>query len=276
MPYARTTRKSYKRPYNRYRTAAKKTKKYAKYRVSNNVRSYVKRAIHANVENKRVSYSLGFPVGNFQNSNVLQVKALTPGAGAAITLLQGTGQGDRIGNKVRIMKAMLRYTASVTAYDVILNPIPQPMEFMIIFGYVKATPTIAPNAAQVALLFQNGNTALSPAGDISDLIQPYNTDFWCIKKTLRHKIGNSVNEGTGSAASRAYYANNDYKINVVNSINITNIYPKLLNFSDNSTGAQNAALFMMVQAVNANGTLSGAAAQPVLFEYCIDITYEDA
>jgi len=258
--------------YNRKSTKKNKTKG----KVSETVKSYVKQAIHANVENKRVSYQLGFPVGSYQNSTTMQVKSLTPGAGAAISLLQGTGQGDRIGNKVRVIKAMLRYTAAVTAYDVIFNPIPQPMEFMIIIGYVKATPTVAPTAGQVAVLFQNGNTTSSPTGDISDLIQPYNTDFWCIKKTIRHKLGNSVNEGTGSAASRAYYANNDYKFNVVNSVNITNIYPKNLVFTDNSTGPQNAALFMMVQAINANGTLVGTQPQPILFEYCIDLTYEDA
>lgn len=244
--------------------------------VSAPVKKYIKRAIHANVENKRAFSNQSYAVGNINNSSTLYVRPLTPNSGGLLTIDQGTGQGNRIGNKCKTLKAMLRYTLFSLPYDAVSNPLPVPSEVMIVMGFVKSAPASTPNAGQVALLFQGGSSALAPQGDLGDLILPYNSDVWTIKKVIRHKIGSSSVEGTGSQPSRQFFANNDFKYNAVRALDITSIYPKNLVFSDTVQQIQNAGLYIMIQAVNANGTISNAATTSVFFDYCIDLTFEDA
>jgi len=188
----------------RKKTIMKKT-------VPLSVKKYVKRAIHVNTENKRAITQGSYTVGSITNSATLYARPITPAVGF-LTINQGTGQGDRIGNKCRTIKAMFRYTLFPLPYDAGVNPQPTPAEVMIIFGFVKQAQTTTPSSASIGQLFQNGNSVIAPQGDLGDLITPYNTDYWTIKKVIRHKIGNSVVEGSGAQSSRAFLANNDLKI----------------------------------------------------------------
>lgn len=264
----------------RFRRNNKKGNKIGKIKVSKKsvslaVKKYVKRSIHANVENKRALSEGSFSVGSIASSTTLNARPLTPASGF-INIVQGIGQGDRIGNKCKTLKAMFRYTLNALPYDLTNNPLPTPSEVMIIFGYVKQTPTIVPTATNINNLFQNGNTSSAPQGDIGDLIQPINNDYWVIKKIVKHKIGTAAVEGTGSQANKQFFANNDYKFNVVRSLNITSMYPKSLVWNDVGTFIQNAGLFVMIQAVRADGTVSPATQTSVFFNYALDLTYEDA
>lgn len=244
--------------------------------VSAPVKKYIKRVMHANVENKRAFSNQSFAVGNILNSTSLYARPITPWGAPFLNILQGTGQGDRIGNQCKTLKAMFRYTLFALPYDAVSNVLPIPSEVMIVFGFVKSTPTAQPTAAQVGTLFQAGNSSLSPQGDLGDLILPYNTDTWTIKKVLYHKIGNSSVEGTGAQPSRQYFSNNDFKYNAHRALDITSIYPKNLVFSDAGAQIQNAGLYVMIQAINANGTIMNAATTPIFFDYAVDLTYEDA
>jgi len=265
-----------KRNYKRRPVRKVAKKRYAKRStVGLAVKKYVKRAIHANVENKRAIYNASFAVGNIGNSGILYARPLTP-ASTYMTINLGTGQGDRIGNKCKVMKAMLRYTLFPLGYDLTSNPLPVPQEVMIIIGHLKPTPTAIPTVAQVQALFQSGSAVSAPQGDLGDLIQPYNTDLWTIKKVIRHKIGYGAVEGTGLQPNQQFFNNNDFKYNAVRALNITNIYPKTLVFNDATVNLQNAGLFMMIQSVNANGAVAPAINTSVFFDWAIDLTYEDA
>lgn len=239
------------------------------------VKKYVKRAIHANVENKRALYNASFSVGNIGNSSTLYARPLTPAAGF-LTINSGTGQGDKIGNRCKTMKAMLRYTLFPLGYDAVSNPLPIPQEVLIIIGYAKQTPCTIPTGVQVGSLFQNGSASSPPQGDLGDLIQPYNHDVWTIKKVIRHKIGNGAVEGTGANFGNQFYNNNDFKLNAYRSINITDIYPKNLIFNDGGNNLQNAGLFIMIESINANGTVAGALNTSVFFDWALDLEFEDA
>jgi len=267
------------RPYKKrvYRKRAPKRAKklYRKSTVGLAVKSYVKRAIHANIENKRQSYNQIYAVGSYANSNTLYARPITPYTGYMV-INQGLGQADRTGNRLKVVKAMLRYVAFPLSYDPGANPTPIPQEFQIILGYPKQTSGTIPSNAVIQQLFQVGNTSQPPQGDLGDLITPFNKDVWTIKKYIRHKIGNSAVEGTGSSTNSAYYANNDFKFNVVRSLDITSIYPKNINFNDAGVTHQGAGLYIMVQAINANGTTKSAAIQSLSFEFTVDLTYEDA
>lgn len=243
--------------------------------ISPCVKQYVKKAIHQNVENKQASFTQSFSFGSVVNDPNLYTRPLTPGVGL-LTIPQGTGQGDRIGNKIRVMKAMLRFTLNANPYDLNANPLPTPAEVCIWIGYLKSVPTVAPSSATLSNFFQSGSFVSGFAGDIRDLIKPINKDFFTVKKVLRFKIGTSMSDGTGSQVSRQYLANNDYKFNVCRNVDITSIYPASLRYADTSTGAQNAGLFMWMQSMSADGTATTINVTPTRINWTIDLTYEDA
>lgn len=91
-------------------------------KVSKDVKKYVKATIHKNIENKCVQYSQTYAFGgNPVTYPTLSYRRLTPGA-TSYSIVQGLGQGDRIANKIRVMKVMFRYILLPISYDLILNP----------------------------------------------------------------------------------------------------------------------------------------------------------
>lgn len=243
--------------------------------VSVAVKRYVKSTISRDIENKRAISDNSFAVGTIANSNILYARPLTPAIGF-MSISQGVGQGDRIGNMIKTKKVMLRYVLYPIPYDITVNPNPAPIEFQMIFGYVKTTPTTTPSVANVQQMYQLGNSATAPNGDLGDLINPFNTDVWVIKKVIKHKIGYAVAEGSGGRPNSQYFANNDFKLNVVRSLDITSIYPSKFTFQDTVNTPTNAGLFLMCQAINADGTTSAALNTKAFIEYAVDFTYEDA
>jgi len=263
----------------RKRVAKRPTRKSAVGRkgssVSVAVKKYVKSTIARDIENKRASTDNSFAVGSIANSGILYARPITPAIGF-MNIGQGVGQGDRTGNMIKTRRAIFRYVLFPVPYDLTVNPNPAPVEVMIIFGYVKATPTTTPTVANIQQLYQLGNTALAPQGDLGDLINPFNTDVWTIKKLIKHKIGYAVAEGSGGRPNNQYFANNDFKMNVHRVVDITSIYPSKFTFQDTVNTPTNQALFVMVQAVNADGTVSTALNTKAFIEYNLDYAYEDA
>jgi len=171
---------------------------------------------------------------------------------------------------------MLNYVLRPLPYDVSFNPFVAPIEVDLFLGYVKALPTFPPAASDVAVLFQAGATSAAPIGQLRDLISVVNTDYWTIKKRWRHKIGYANNQGTGGLVQQQYNSNNDFKLNVVKRMDITKMLPSLVQFNDGATTPTTRNLYFFQQAVQANGTISGATTLTCGIDFWIDFHYEDA
>lgn len=252
-------------------------KKYTKStKVPYKIKKYVLRTIHKNVENKTVQYQRSFGFGgNPTTYSTLSFTQLTPGS-ISYNMVQGTGQSDRVGNSVRIMKAVLRYILLPVSYDLILNPTPKPQEVQILFGYIKGNTRTAPSATAVSYLYQNGNSSAGPTGLLGDVMRPINKDFWVIKKRIRHKVGYASNDGTGANAGSQFHANNDFKYNVVKSIDITKMLPQKVVWNEADVNPTSRSLFMMISAVNADNTNQLSDTAPCGMTFWLDVTYEDA
>ena len=244
--------------------------------VSIGIKKYVKKAIHSQIENKRIEYSRTFSFGgNTTTYSNLSVSTLTPSS-VSYNMSQGTGQADRIGNKIRIINAVLRYILLPISYDLVGNPTPKPQEVQILFGNVKGNTRTTPTSGQIAYLFANGNSSTGPTGLLGDVLRPINSDFWVIKKRIQHKVGYAVSDGTGGSAGSQYQSNNDFPINVVRSLNVTKMMPKQIVWNESDTNPTTAGLYMMIQAVNADNTSQLADTAPSAMTFWLDITYEDA
>jgi len=245
--------------------------------VSLAVKKYVNRTIHMNIENKQVQSQVSSTFGNVVNDAVLNVRPLTPYPGY-IQISQGVTQNGRTGNEVKVRKALLKYVLYPFKYGESNNTL-VPVEVQLFIGFVKNSSGLLPNTGDFNALYQYNNTTNPIFGDLFDLNQKFNTDYWVIKKYWRHKLGYSTiiaSDAEPAAKPWASYANNDFKLNVVKTLDITKIYPKTLKFNDISDTLQGQGLFFFYQAVAADGSILAGSQTPAVINWQIDISYEDA
>lgn len=243
--------------------------------VSVGVKKYVKRMIHTNQENKSVQINGGYSFAGVASDPDLNAYPMAP-LSAYWSINQGVGAGSRIGNDIKLRKVMLNYILRPLPYDVTTNPQPQPMEILLMLGYVKNTPSFAPVAGDINVMFQSGNTTTGPVGQLRDIIAIPNTDYWVIKKKWSHKLGYASVTGTGGNAQNQYHSNNDFKLNIVKRMDITKFLPKTVNFNDANVTTNTKNLFFMQEAVPSNGAAFAAGALTANIEFWIDFVYEDA
>jgi len=243
--------------------------------VSSSVKSYVKTALSRNIENKCVQINAGNSFGNVRESPDFNAYPMCPLSGYW-TVGQGVGQGSRIGNIIKTKRVYLNYVIRPTPYDALANPSPRPCEVQMMLGYVKNTPCFAPIGGDIDVLFNSGSTTVAPVGTLRDIIAVVNTDYWTIKKRWTHKVGYSQAEGTGGNVANEFFANNDFKYNVVKRLDITKHCPTTHAFNDGSGTTNSRGLFLMYYAVAADNFNFTATQLPCNIEFWVDFHYEDA
>lgn len=251
-------------------------KRIAKPKISLAVKKYVKRTVHAQIENKCIQINPGqFGFGNVLESPDFNAYPMAP-LSTFWTVSPGVGQGARVGNVIKVRKVMLNYILRPAPYDATTNLNPQPSEVRLILGYVKNAPASLPITTDIQQLFNVGSSSTSPVGTLKDLISVYNTDYWNIKKSWTHKLGFANNQGTGGSPGVNYHANNDFKYNAMKRLDITKFMPKTCVFNDAAGTTNTKNLFFMMYAVAAGGGTYTATTLPVFIDYWIDFAYEDA
>jgi len=254
----------------RKRAAGKRTSS-----VSVGVKKYVKKILHSNIENKCVQINYGNSFGNINESPEMNAFPMCP-LSLIWTIPTGVGQGNRVGNIVSTRKVYLNYVLRPLPYSATTNPQPNPCEVQLMLGYVKNTPCFSPVPGDFSFLFQSGSTSVAPVGTLRDLISVINTDYWVIKKRWTHKVGYAASEGTGANPGSQFQANNDFKLNHVVRLDITKHIPKKLVFNDGSATTNTKNLFLMYQAVAADGGTYGSNGLVANIEFWVDFHYEDA
>ena len=239
------------------------------------IKQYVNRAIHVDQENKTMTVNYAGLFGNSTANPSLYSYPITPYTGY-LTIPQGVGQNQRIGNEIKIRKVFLRYVLRPQGYNVDNNPFPAPCQIDMYLGRTRICPGDQPIAADFNNLFQSGSASLAPVGSLNDLVSNPNTDYFTIKKRWSHKLGYANYQGTGAINANQYFANNDFKLNVVKKLDITKLCPKTLKFNDTLNTVQGPGLFFWYQAVNAGGGVNGSTVLPAHITFWIDIQYEDA
>lgn len=267
-------KRDYRKRSRRHKSRGK-TRASKKTRVSKNIKNYVNKAIHMNIENKCIQVQQSYGFGTYLESQDFNAFPMAPQTGYW-GIAQGVGQGSRIGNSIKLRKVTLSYVVRPLPYDVNTNPNPVPVEVQLMLGYVKSTPSYVPIGGDVAQLFQSGNTTQAPFSNLRDIIAPINTDYWTIKKRWTHKIGYSASNGTGGIAGAQYNSNNDFHMNAKKVIDITSYLPQTVKFNDATIGSTTRNLYLMFYAVAATGATVGANFLMASIDYWVDFHYEDA
>lgn len=244
--------------------------------VSVAVKSYVKKTLARNIENKSAQIQYSASLYGYAGSPTLNQFPLTPYTGF-MTISQSVLQNGRVGNEIKVKKLMYNYVLRALAQDVAINPSPQPMEVQIIFAHTRDQPALIPSVGDYQSLFQLNNTSAPPQGTLEDLCSPFNKDYWNILKVVNHKIGYATAEGSGNQPTAQYFANNDFKLNVVRRINLTKYAPKIIKFNDanNTPTTKGVFVFFNVLPAGQSAALNNTTL-PVRVHSYVTLDYEDA
>jgi len=226
-------------------------------------------AILNNVRNLYTSTSSSL---NFDFNNI---GSCAWGSGAVV-LSQGTGQGARVGNQVRLKKMTFKGSIHPMPYNASTNPSPIPLACRMILFRQREAPTSAPSIIASADIFQYGNTVQGLQDELVDLWLSTNKDKYTIVADRKFKVGYSSTTGTGGSAGSSYFANNDFKMLYNFSFDVTKHLPKVTRFNDNNSTPTTNNLYYAVWYTAPDGTGIPANRICAQMQYVVEATYTDA
>ena len=194
---------------------------------------------------------------------------------------QGTGQGDRVGNKVTHKSASLKCSINFRDYSLLTNS-KQLVQLvtLVVFKIRNYQTGVNPTYANFfSKMFQLGNTSQPLTNTPIDHIRPFNKDIMDVKAVRRFKMGFSspANNVTATGpVGAAPVPNNDFDYQKFVSINLTKFYKKTQIFNDGvaPNDAQNDNLFFMVFCCPADG--SAFTSTPLALTWDLQLKYQDA
>lgn len=211
-------------------------KRFPKRSVKGKIAPTVRRIVDSMTETKETRLSFnpgGLRFYNGADWNLYNIFPITPYTGF-ITIAQGTGQGDRLGNEIRPISCKIRGRFWNLGHDATTNTSPQPIDvIMLVLRDKHAGADTLPGS--LSALFQDGNTSISPGSNILDTVRPFNYDRYDVLAVRKKKVGFAGYNGTGASAGRQYFFNNDYDANPYVTVDCTKFYPKRIRYND--TGA---------------------------------------
>lgn len=268
---------AYRRP--TYKRRAPK-RRYGKRKITKKtVKAVVKRVLAREAEVKTVqeyNYGVNLYSPNYPTYDATNIFPLGPRQ-TTLPLAQGTGQGNRIGNRVHTRKLIVAGSLIPNAYNATTNPLPQPMDVSIWIFYDKSTPSANPTPAANGDFYQNGSGSATFGGDTLDMISPVNTDRYRILAKKNFKLGWSNYEGTGAQPTNQNFTNNDYKMTCNFRFDLTKHYPKVVRWNDNGTSTPTTrGLWMMITPAWGQGTTIPSGVRPLGMQFMQNYMYQDA
>lgn len=212
-------------------------------KVSEPVKSYIKKELAKNIENKvsiNVDYS-GSILTLQSDSNSLvtyNYGIFNPYANNQFAINQGVAMNERIGNRIKLKKWILKGT-------IYADPNAQSIYFPQSLGYIdyylgRKNNLTEQVDTQLEYLYQNGPTAITPTAQLEERLYSINKDQWKIYYHKRVKIGFSAPTTSYNLVS----PNNDYKLNHEFKIDICKLVCKnhVIKYEDANNTAEDALL----------------------------------
>jgi len=259
---------------NRKKTVIKKRSYKKKSNANATFSKKVKSVISRMAENK---------VANFRGSINMQAATATSWITTLIpctpytsylAIDQGVGQGQRIGNSIRLKKLKLSGVLRPLPYNLTTNTDPVPLFIKLMFMTRKdSTTTVNTNVND---LLQYGSSSESPGYQLVNLTRPVNTDDWTVHTVRTFKLGYSAYAGTSVDVAAQSFTNNDFKLNHFVNIDLTKYCPKIIKFDDNSFLPNSRNLVMYPFVYRADSSQPTTTAEiPAIFDLNLDMQFED-
>lgn len=254
-----------RRPSNKTTRKRRSTTK----KVSSAVKTYVKRTIHKNIENKLwITYGLNQTLVTASGGNPIAINVV-PFPPQSTTTTQST----RIGNAIKVVKGYIRGHVNLLPYNATTNPYVGPVYIKMWLCSNKTINTSAISATNCSADFfeVNGGTT-GFQGNMLDMEFSNNRDNWIIYKTKTFELGTTAVAGFASANSAAW--NDNSRFSKPFYFSFGRHMKRQIKFVDSSTTPTNINMFLIMQAVYADG--SSSSVNSAEYHYSTRVEYEDA
>lgn len=220
----------------------------------------VSKVLSRNAEHKVITYNItdqpecftaayvGFPTGNYT--------VLTPSESlTGYNIITGSGNATRVGNRVTTKSLKFDYVLSCNPYNAATNTKPRPVAIRFYFfkSKIQASGDVTLSQLQNTF-FENGVTSTGFVGTLTDLNKRICPDNFTYQGHRTFKLGNAIVSQTGSSAGDEFYANNDFKLNHVGSVDCTKWCPKVIKWND-SAEVNSPWLFFFCQVLGADNVI---------------------
>jgi len=189
-----------------------------------------------------------------------------------LTIAQGSTQGARTGNKIRVAKAKLSLILYPQPYDAVSNPSPRPQ--YVKFWFVRPKAQANSTTLTINNFFQNGASALAFNGGLVDLNNQVNSQQYTLLGSKVYKLGNATISQPGVTNSQLF-ANNDFPVSVIKTLDITKYLYKEYQFNDSDNTAINDMTVMFVEGINADGTAIANGVWSSNMNFRVSVDYVD-
>lgn len=207
------------------------------------------------------------------DANIIPV---SPSSGAFLNISQGTGQGQRIGNRIKLKKLSVQGIVYPQGYNATTNLTPAPVQVKLTFFYDKEDGQAVPTPQTNGDFLQFGSSSVSLGNRLFDHMAPVNTDRYRVLATRSLKVGYAEYAGTGSVPTQGNFNNNDFKLNARFNVNLMPYAIKDVVYRDTANNPTSRGIYMMAQPVYANGTGMALDQITCKMTYFLTCEYEDA
>jgi hypothetical protein len=234
-------------------TLNKKSKKFSKKSTrldKSGITKLIKSTIQKSTEKKIFTdYATNFAIVTAASS--------TPVARSLLPLIsQGAAKSQRIGNEIRVRKAILNIMVNLLPYNASTNNLTTPCWVKIWVLRYRMENTTNFNATVAASnFFETNNSSVPFQGSLLDMVLNVDVDLYDVIEERTCKLGASAYESAGLTNNTGYFDNSPMSQRFV--IDVTKGFNKIVKYNDNgSTTPTNCNLFVVWQAVTAAGTSS--------------------
>lgn len=248
-------------------------------KVSKKIKSYVKRAIHSNIENKEV---LVYAANQTLTTNQSGLLNGSTAVQLLPSLAQGTGDNNRVGNCVRVVRGSIKGHVNLKPADGITNPLSTPcnVKMWLIRDIAEAHQLPLNGGVFTTYLdqfFRGNGTTLPFQGNLLDMSLPVDDQHFRVLKTKQFEIGATYASATGAVGTGGYFDNS--KMIIPFYFNWAKYAKKQIKYSEtnpvSTTQPINDNLYLIVQVVRSDGTAS-AGLQMAEWHYVNECKFEDA
>jgi len=187
-------------------------------------------------------------------------------------LSQGVQKSQRVGNEVTVKSGYIRGHVNILPYDVTLNNLPVPcyVKIFIVSQKVIQSNTLSDTVIS-STFFDIGNSSAAFQGNMLDVGLTIDKDQWVLHGSKTIKLGSGYPSSTGPVGAAGYFDNSPMSAPFYFNFGKT---LKKLKFEDTNTEPTNRNLWIIFQAVPANGA-SGASQRMAEFHYSTRVEYTD-
>lgn len=209
-----------------------------------------KRSMDLLEKKKWILYAANQPIAVSNGGAVFPFQScLTP------QVTQGTGDGLRIGNKLKVLSADLNICVNLLPYNATTNPLPTPIwARILVMDYKKQkTNNIANTDIQTALFTVNAGT-VGPQGTPLDMTLEVNNESWSVYHDEVFRLGSTAPSSTGPVSSGSYFDNTQMSVRKSIQLKPTGTYM----YNDATVVPTNKSCWLVILTCSADGQNSAS------------------